>query len=134
MYTNRINRLALMGLSVMAVFAAPAMAQYEPVLTLEGTCPGLLRAEVSGAPPRRTVLLLFASETGAFRIPAHSYCGGVVLGLGRRNLQQVDAKNTDEFGTVVFDGMAGSFACGGYLQALTSPIAGCDTSNVVRIH
>ncbi|MCL4197393.1 MAG: hypothetical protein KJZ69_07845 [Phycisphaerales bacterium] len=127
-------RLALWGFVAAALCAAPAMAQYEPVLMVEGSCPGKLRAEVTGAPPRRTVLLLFASETGAFRIPPYSqHCGGVILGLGRRNLQQVDAQNTDEFGMVVFEGMAGPFACGGYLQALTSPIAGCDTTNVVRI-
>ncbi len=125
-------RVALWGLGA-ALWAAPAMAQYEPVLTLEGSCPGMLRAEVSGAPPRDGVWLLFASETGSFRIPFWQYCEGVELGLGRRNIRAVDARNADEFGFAVFEGIASQRACGGFLQALTFPGAGCLTSNVVEI-
>lgn len=126
-------RLALWGLGAAACCAAPAMAQYEPVLTLEGTCPGMMRAEVTGAPPRHGLSLLFASETGAFRVPDSFYCGGVILGLGRRNLRDVVAGTTDEFGFIAFEGSVGERACGGYLQVLTFPLGGCLTSNVVRI-
>ena len=133
MRTIRINRIAVLGLGVMAMLAAPAMAQSDPVLALEGSCPGVLRAEVAGAPPRRGLSLLFASETGSTRIPNHAYCGGVVLGLGRRNLRVVEGGTTDEFGFIAFEGIAGGRACGGFLQVLTYPLAGCLTSNVVRI-
>lgn len=125
--------VALWGLGAAALCAAPAMAQYEPVLTLEGTCPGMLRAQVSGAPPRHGLSLLFALETGSVRIPLHEYCGGVILGLGRRGLREVTSGNTDELGFIAFEGYAGPSACGGYLQVLTFPGGGCDTSNVVRI-
>ncbi len=131
---RRSVRFAVWGLGAAMLFAAPAVAQYEPVLTLEGTCPGVLRAEVSGAPPRHGVYLLFSAETGSFQIPPdYQYCRGVVLGLGPRQLRQVAAANTDEFGFVEFHGLAGPRACGGFLQALTTPLGGCLTSNVVQI-
>lgn len=126
-------RLALWGFVAAALCAAPAMAQYEPVLMVEGSCPGILRAAVSGAPPRQGVSLLFASETGSWQIPIREYCGGVVLGLGREHLRHVASENTDEFGFVVFEGVGGVRACGGFLQVMTYPRAGCLTSNVVQI-
>jgi len=129
MNTNRINRLALMGLGVMALFAAPAVAQFEPVLTLEGSCPGMLRAEVSRGRPDATAFLLFASETGSVAIP-HNFCFGTRLGLGRRNLRQVAVQGLDRFGATLFEGMAGARACGGYLQVIVNT---CETSNVVQI-
>lgn len=121
---RRSVRLVLWGLDAALLCTAPAMAQYEPVLTLEGTCPEFLRAEVSGAPPRHGLSLLFASETGTFRVPDSFYCAGVILGLGRRNLRDVAAGTTDEFGFIAFEGSVGERACGGYLQVLTFPLAG----------
>ena len=129
MNTNRVNRLALVGLGVMALFAAPAMAQFEPVLTLDGSCPGMLRAEVSRGRPNIGAILLFASETGSFTIRHHS-CSGTRLGLGGRNLREVAAKLLDNTGFAFFEGTAGSRACGGYLQIILST---CETSNVVQI-
>jgi len=129
MNTDRINRLALMGLGVLALFAAPAMAQFEPVLTLEGSCPGVLRAEVSGGRPRVGAFLLFASETGSIAIPGN-HCMGTRLGLGRRHLRDVGYEILDNTGFAVFEGLAGSRACGGYLQVL---VGTCETSNVVQI-
>jgi len=130
MSTTRLSRHALMGLGVMAMFAAPAMAQ--PVLTLEGSCPGPLRAEVTGAPPdpRLNVWLLFASEPGSVAIPGH-VCQGLRLGLGRRNLRVAATGHADENGIVVFEGSAGPLACGGFLQVLAW--GNCEVSNVVQI-
>lgn len=123
----------LVTASVLAAWCTPATAQ--PVLTLDGSCPGILRAEVSGAPPRHGLSLLFASELGSVRIPYYGYCGGVILGLGRRNLTEAAHGTTDEFGFLALEGVAGSRACGGYLQVLTYPgdPGGCLTSNVVPI-
>ena len=129
MRTIRINRLALVGLGVMSMCAAPAMAQFEPVLTLEGSCPGMLRAEVSGGRPNVTAFLLFASETGSIAIPGHN-CPGTRLGLGRRHLREVAFDILDNTGFAFFEGMAGSRACGGYLQVF---VRTCETSNVVQI-
>lgn len=109
--------------------AGPAMAQFDPILTLEGSCPGMLRAEVSQRRPGKVASLLFASETGGVRVP-HNFCFGTQLGLGRRNLHEVDSQRLDRFGRASFAGMAGSRACGGYLQIL---VTSCETSNVVRV-
>lgn len=134
MHADYSHGLALIAAGVMPMLSAPAMAQYEPVLTLEGTCPGVLRAEVSGAAPRRGVFLLFASETGSYQLPPHSqFCAGVVLGLGTRNLHQAAAGTTDKFGFISFERSVSQRACGGYLQALTYPQGGCLASNVVQI-
>ncbi len=125
------NLLAFAG--VLVGLTAPAMAQ-DPVLTLEGTCPGVLRAEVTSARPRTGLSLLFASETGTVTIPWFwQHCPGVELGLGRRNLREVASGTTDDLGRVTIKGMAGARACGGYLQVLTFPLGGCLTSNVVQI-
>jgi len=131
MNTNRINRLALVGLSVMAMLAAPAVAQ--PVLTIEGSCPGPMRAEVRGAQPRRGIVLLFSPRANPFRLPKFHYCSGVELGLGYRGLRAIENTITDENGFVAFEGVAGPLACGGYLQTLNAPDGGCETSNVVQI-
>lgn len=127
-------RLALWGFVAAALCAAPAMAQYEPVLSLDGRCPGVMRAEVNGARPRSGLSLLFASETGSVTIPWFwQHCPGVELGLGRRNLREVASGTTDESGNLIIEGRVRSRACGGYLQVLTFPLGGCLTTNVVQI-
>lgn len=128
MRTSRLFTTAVFMAPLLAL-ASPATAQFEPVLTLEGSCPGVLRAEVSNGRGNATALLLFASETGSIRVP-HNFCFGTELGLGRRNLHEVDAERLDRFGRATFEGMAGSRACGGYLQILVNT---CETSNVVQI-
>jgi len=131
MRTLRNNRLALVGLGVMAMFAAPAMAQ--PVLTIEGACPGPMRAEVRGHRPERGLWLLFSPRANPFRLPKFHFCSGVELGLGYRGLREVGNTVSDENGFAFFEGVAGPLACGGYLQTLNAPSGGCETSNVVQI-
>jgi len=131
MSTTRLNRLALLGLSVMAMFAAPAMAQ--PVLTIEGGCPGPMRAEIRVAQPHQGLWLLFSPRANPFRLPKFHFCSGVELGIGYRGLRVVGNTGADENGFAFFEGMAGPLACGGFLQTLGSPGGGCETSNVVQI-
>jgi len=131
MNTKRINRLALMVLGVMAMFAAPATAQ--PMLTIEGSCPGPMRAEIRGARPERTLILLFSPRANPFRLPKFHFCSGVELGLGYRGLRGIASTGSDENGFAFFEGVAGPLACGGYLQTLNYPSGGCETSNVVQI-
>ncbi len=134
MHADYSHGLALIAAGVMPMLSAPAMAQYEPVLSLDGRCPGVMRAEVSGARPRSGLSLLFASETGSVTIPWFwQHCPGVELGLGRRNLREVASGTTDESGNLIIEGRVRSRACGGYLQVLTFPLGGCLTSNVVQI-
>lgn len=134
MHADYSHGLALIAAGVMPMLSAPAMAQYEPVLSLDGRCPGVMRAEVNGARPRSGLSLLFASETGSVTIPWFwQHCPGVELGLGRRNLREVASGTTDESGNLIIEGRVRSRACGGYLQVLTFPLGGCLTSNVVQI-
>lgn len=131
MSARRSVTLALRGLGAAVLCAAPALAQ--PVLTLEGSCPGPMRAEVRGARPGVGVILLFASETGSFTIPWYLQCGATELGLGRRHLRYVASTASDQNGFAFFEGVAGTQSCGGFLQVHTSQSGGCETSNVVRI-
>jgi len=131
MRTIRINRLALVGLGVLALFAAPAMAQ--PVLTIEGGCPGPMRAEIRGSRPERALMILFSPRAKPFRLPKFHFCSGVELGVGYRGLRVIDSVVSDENGFAFFEGVAGPLACGGYLQTLNYPDGGCETSNVVQI-
>ncbi len=131
MNASRSVRLALWGVAAAALWAAPALAQ--PVLMLEGSCPGFMRAEVSGARPSRSILLLFAPNQGSYTLPYHHWCGGTRLGLNWRGLRIAAAARADENGFAFFEGNAGPLACGGYLQTLNYPDASCETSNVVRI-
>ncbi|GEM_PF-1550740 len=127
------NRCIHVLVAVVAILtgAAPAVAQ--PVLTIEGSCPGALRAQVTGARPGRSLLLLFAPDAGSTRLPLFHWCGGVTLGLDWHGLQIVSGAIADENGVAVMEGQVGSRACGGYLQTLNNPDGGCEISNVVQI-
>lgn len=131
MNASRSVRLALWGVAAAALWAAPALAQ--PVLMLEGSCPGFMRAEVSGARPNRSILLLFAPSQGSYTLPLGHWCAGTRLGLNWRGLQIATAARADETGFAFFEGQAGQRACGGWLQTLNYPDGGCETSNVVQI-
>ncbi len=131
MRARRSVRFALWGLGAAMLFAAPAMAQ--PVLTVEGSCPGFMRTEVRGARPARSILLLFAPMSGSYTLPLGHWCAGTRLGLNWRGLRIAAAARADESGFAFFEGSAGPRACGGYLQTLNYPDASCETSNVVQI-
>lgn len=134
MNARRSVRLVLWGVcavGALSLMAAPTLAQ--PVLTLEGSCPGFLRAEVRGATPDRAILLLFAPSRGSYTFPRGHWCEGTTLGLGWRGLQYASAARADENGFAFFEGNAGLRACGGYLQTLNYPSGSCQTSNVVQV-
>ncbi len=128
---NHIRRIQIVAVSaaiMMALLATPcAMAQ--PVLSLEGSCPGPMRAELRGAPPNQSAFLLFSPSTGHFRIP-FGPCYGRILGLGHRGIREVASVIIDPTGIAIFEGAVGPAACGGYLQVLTNF---CETSNVIQI-
>lgn len=126
---TRPIRLLFAVISVMMTLAASSVASAQPVLTLEGSCPGPMRAEVRGAPPNQAAFLLFARSTGSFVI-RHGGCWGTTLGLSSQGLRQVGSAVIDPTGFAFFEGTGGPAACGGYLQVLTNT---CRTSNVVRI-
>lgn len=101
-----------------------------PTLSVETSCPssGPIHITWEGATPGGRVSLLFARETGSAQIPSHWSCPGTELGLGRHQLHVVVKPWSDEFGSGYVDGIAGSIACGGYMQLLD--LTCCTTSNV----
>jgi hypothetical protein len=101
-----------------------------PSLTVSGTCPGSMTAEVSGATPRGPVVLGFAMRTGSVIIPSGP-CRGTQLGLGPQGLQQVATLRADANGDVTFRGNAPGSACGGFVQAIDG--ATCETTNVEQV-
>ncbi len=131
MNASRARQVMLIGVASLAIWNAPATAQ--PVLTLEGSCPGFVRAEVRGVRPDRSVLLLFAPMSGSYVLPFGHWCAGTRLGLNWRGLRIATAARADGSGFAFFEGIAGERACGGYLQTLNYPDASCETSNVVQI-
>ncbi|MCC6906346.1 MAG: hypothetical protein IT430_00265 [Phycisphaerales bacterium] len=130
--SNRMMIAALLA-SLAALLVSARLGLAQPVLSLEGGCPGFLRAEVRNAPPGSGILLLFAPHEGSFTLPRGNWCYGVTLGLGWRGLRQVAGAGVDEHGFAFFEGQAGQQACGGFLQTLNYPSGGCEISNVVQI-
>lgn len=131
MSARQPSTLSLIVASICVLSCASANAQ--PVLTIEGSCPGPMRAEVRGARPERSFLLLFSPNEGSTRLPKFHWCGGAMLGLDRRGLMIVSGAIADENGFAVIEGEVGLRACGGFLQTLNWPDGGCETSNVVQI-
>lgn len=129
--TKRLKWFFTVAAAAMSL-AAASDASAQPVLTLEGSCPGPMRAEVRNAPRNVSAFLLFARSTGSFLIRGGA-CWGTTLGLSSQGLRQVGEAITDGTGFAAFEGNVGRAACGGYLQILMGAGGGCQTSNVVRI-
>ncbi len=123
--------LVLIGLVALAGAASVASAQ-DPVLSVEGTCPGQLRVAWEGAEPNRAAALLFSRVRGAYTIAGGAVCGGTMLGLGTEGLRLHRRFDSGPEGAGEMDGTAVPASCGGYLQIVVigSP---CSTSNVVQI-
>ncbi len=128
MSARRSVRLALWGLGATVLWAAPAMAQ--PVLTLEGSCPGPMRALAEGMHPEDVVYLYFSPERGSYTFPPLHQCYGVEVGLNVRRLHYVGSTRADPNGLATWEGTAGPAACGGFLQAMDRV---CRITNVAEI-
>ncbi len=102
----------------------------QPVLTIEGVCPGELRAEVRGASPGAVVQLYFSPQRGYYVFPIFHPCEGIEVGLDVRHVRFVMSTRADESGVALLQAMAGRPACGGYVQSYTDF---CRVSNVAQI-
>ncbi|MCL4198078.1 MAG: hypothetical protein KJZ69_11365 [Phycisphaerales bacterium] len=122
------TRWSLCAAGALALWSAPALAQ--PVLTLEGSCPGRMLAQVSGSSPRGVVRLYFSPHRGSYAFPPFHPCYGVEIGLDPRRIQHVGTTRADQAGIARFNGDAGPAACGGFLQAMSDF---CEVTNVVQI-
>ncbi|MCL4198027.1 MAG: hypothetical protein KJZ69_11110 [Phycisphaerales bacterium] len=103
-----------------------------PTLRLSGDCPGTITVAWSNAPANRQMGIVFASSQGNFTIPGGP-CAGTQLGLGTQNLRLVNVVNTGSSGSGSVNGLAGSSACGGYLQLVIAEGNPCATSNVAQV-
>lgn len=98
--------------------------------SLSGSCPGTIRVTWNNAPPQTQQGILFALNTGSYRIPSGP-CQGTQLGLGTNQLRLVNTVSTGN-GSGGVTGRAGSSACGGYIQ-LVAVGRPCETSNVAQL-
>ncbi len=114
-------------------FVAKVILAQPPVLTVTATCPtgGPIQIAWNGATGGGTIVLLYARNTGSFRIPNGNPCAGTALGLGSNQLQNAYQGAAGQNGSRNLNSSTGPGACGGYLQLLD--VASCMTSNVVRI-
>jgi len=99
-------------------------------LTVEGECPGWLTITWWGATHDSTIALLFAKNTGQFRIPSGS-CRGTVLGLGTQALQLMASFPAGSNGSGSHSGTTQQGACLGYLQMVDT--SNCQVTNVAQI-
>lgn len=104
-----------------------------PQLSVAATCPsgGPIEISWSGARPNGQIALIFAANTGSFRVPNGNPCAGTPLGLGTTQIQLAFQGGAGANGSRTLNSSAGPNACGGYLQLLD--ISSCGTSNVARI-
>jgi hypothetical protein len=104
-----------------------------PQLAVAATCPsgGPIRIEWTGATPGGQVALIYARQTGAFRVPQGNLCAGTQLGLGASQIQLAWQGGAGANGSRTLNASAGSGACGGYMQLLD--LTTCSTSNVARV-
>lgn len=121
----------LIGVAVIASSTDAGWAR-DPVLSVDGACPGQLRVAWEGAEPNRAAALLFSRVRGAYTIAGGAVCGGTMLGLGTEGLRLHRRFDSGPEGAGEMDGTAVPASCGGYLQIVVigSP---CSTSNVVQI-
>lgn len=104
-----------------------------PQLSVAATCPsgGPIQVSWSGATGGGTIVLLYARNTGLFRIPNGNPCAGTQTGLGSNQIEIAYQGSAGPSGSRTLNANSGAGACGGYLQLLD--LATCATSNVARI-
>lgn len=98
--------------------------------SVSGSCPGTVTVAWRNATPNKQQGIVFASNTGSYRVPSGP-CQGTTLGLGTRNLQLVNTVSTGS-GSGQVNGNAGTSACRGYIQLVTVSNP-CKTSNVAQL-
>lgn len=111
--------------------AGSALAQ--PVISIEGDCPGRVTFRWEGAAPNQTAALAYSHATGNFVLPGPP-CDGTRLGLGSSGIRLVRTFRTGPEGRGQIVGRAAAFACGGYVQIIV--LEGnrpCPISNVVQV-
>lgn len=101
-------------------------------LVIVGDCPGRVTLRWANAVPARPMGILYARNTGNFRIPNGGPCGETYLGLGASQLQLVEVISSGS-GSGQVDSTIGTNVCGGYVQLIVAVGRPCPTSNVVQL-
>lgn len=125
------RRLLATTLAAFACLGAARGAHAQPVISLEGQCPGAMRFRWEGASPNAWAGLIYSDERGNFTL--NQPCGGTVAGLGVRGLRLVWLFHTGAGGEGAAIGRAAAPSCGGFLQMVVQDGNPCTTSNVVQI-
>lgn len=115
-------------------FLAKMALSVDPDLVAETSCPDAGPAEIRwrGASSNGRVVLLFArSTTLPITIPRGHPCAGAALDLGPEQFQTVLLGRSDGAGAGSVRRLAGSFACGGFLQLVD--LDNCATSTVALL-
>lgn len=102
-------------------------------LTLNGSCPGVVQVQWSGATPRAQQAIVFGARAGSTTIPPGNPCAGTLLGVAGQ-VRLVDPPgffSTGATGSGSIQGNASSGACGGVLQLVEGGT--CNKSNVAAI-
>jgi hypothetical protein len=100
-----------------------------PTLTLTGSCPGPMTADIANATPNGTVALIFGRREGQTPIPTGP-CAGTILPIADQ-IQLAATTRADPNGEASLTLPVPSPACGGRLIALDAPT--CAVSRAVVI-
>ncbi len=119
------------ALAALACLGAASGAAAQVVITLDGSCPGVVRFRWDGASPDQWAGLIYSDERGNFTL--NQPCGGTMTGLGTRGLRLVWLFRTGAGGEGTASGRAAAPSCGGFLQLVVQDGNPCTTSNVVQI-
>ncbi len=115
-------------------FVATIRLELHPILSVDATCPsgGPIHINWLDASPGGQVALVYAAQTGAFRVPQGNPCAGTELGLGANRIRLAWRGGAGPDGSRTLDANTGPDACGGYLQLLD--LSTCATSNVAELN
>lgn len=101
-------------------------------LGVQGSCPGVVLAQVSGASPGGQVAVVYSSSAGSFTIPSGFPCAGTVLGLSGTGITHAATLLADAAGAASMRANLPGGVCGRlFVQVLD--IRTCSTSNVVGL-
>ena len=99
-------------------------------ISLDGQCGGMVTFSWENAPPNKTMNVIYARETGEFRLGHTHGCPSTLLGLGRRGIREAFRIETST-GTGSVQGRLRASACPGYFQAVIGGVGPCQVSNVI---
>lgn len=128
---NPNNSVTEAGLDAFKLLEIECAGGPRLTLAVSGQCrtQGGGRFDWSNAQPNGTLALIFARNTGSFRVPNNNPCAGTPLGLGSNQIQLARTFNSGS-GAGFFNATLPNGACGGYFQLLQ--LSDCETSNVAQ--